>query len=227
MAAITPNSEKGTSIYARKDGIMSYQTPNLNDPDFDNVKTYSNDNIVWTAGELIGKYTGKSETVSGITFFEIEVLMYAKNRFLGLNGYKWSRTKVNGSYNPRIIFTWFQGSEIDTSKVQTTAEAKSAKKEKERADLEKLIEETLNGSKGTPSIANKGLFASMFGPTIAEDGTVTNNNLGAAVGVIVILVISIVGLVFLRKKQAKAAPQPLTIVQKNGKNYIVNPQTLK
>jgi hypothetical protein len=218
---MTAPSIKDQIVYAAIDGTMPYETPDSNNPDFDNVKTVSNDNITWKAGEIIGKYRGIKETAGGITWYQLEVLMYSKNRFLGLNGYKWSKTKVNGSYNPRVIFTWFKETELDTIKVISTEAAAAQKKEKEDADLLALMKAYLDKNQATAT-PKKSFFGSIFGPTIAEDGTVENNNIAAIVSIIVILVLSIVGLVVIRRRKTTSQQTAVTIVRKNGKNYIVN-----
>ncbi len=221
----TAPSIKGELVYAKTDNVGSYKTASIIEPVFGGLKTKGNNGINWTQGQLIGSYSGESYQAAGYKWYKVEYVVYNRGRFLGI-GNKYSLKPGGSAWNPKVYSSWFRGDQISAEEVATAAEKAQAAKDKKVADQKKFIEDVMKASE-TPPPANKGLFASFFGPKIAEDGTVTNNNLGAAVGVLVILIISIIGLVFLRKKQAKAAPQPLTIVQKNGKNYIVNPQTLK
>jgi hypothetical protein len=185
---------KGEKLFAAKENTLPYETPNINNPDFDNVKTKSNDNISWNTGNFIGVYTGIKNVISSQVWYKLEVLMYAKNRFLSLNGYKWANYYVNNSYKPRIIFTWFQGEDISSEILKTKAEndtAESAKALAEKAAAEKAILEVANNIikdessyKTNPA---KSVLGSMFATSINADGTSTlNKNTLYSIGGIIV-----------------------------------------
>ena len=206
MGALNSNTVAGTSVYARITGIMAYSTPNPIDPAFDNVRTYKSDNIVWKAGELVGVYTGLSNTSGTTEFHEIEVLMYTKPPFVPFLGKKWSRKKVNFQYSPKSVKVWFKDSEISINAVLTDAEKTAADKKKEEDELAAQLKKILDETESTA--APKGFFASIFGPTVDPGTDLGGINRNTLIGIAGILILAIIGIVAYKRSKNKSVPQP-------------------
>lgn len=138
----------GEAVFASKNSITSYKSATITRPQYNDVKTKSNDDILWNIDDPIGIYTGESQIVANQRWLNIEYTIYRKKRTIFLTGYKYSRTRPNNRYDPYTTTGWFQGAEVTTKSTTQVKDEQDALNDKNGNGIDDTLDNFLDQDLG-------------------------------------------------------------------------------